>query len=84
MATPVADERTAEQRARDEASAAELPLAPPDLPPGAVAKPVEAHLRRGRKPVAFAGVVENGLVRPLDPTVHLPERARVIIVAEGI
>ncbi len=84
MTTPIADDRTAEQRARDEAIAAELPLAPPDLPPDAAPRPVEAHFRKGRKPVAFAGVVENGLVRPLDPTVHLPERARVIIVAEGI
>jgi hypothetical protein len=31
--------------------------------------------------VAVAGVVENGLVRPLDPAVKLPERSRVIIVA---
>jgi hypothetical protein len=38
-------------------------------------------LKRARRPVAVAGVVENGLVRPLDPTVHLPEHARVIIVA---
>jgi hypothetical protein len=35
--------------------------------------------------VAVAGVVENGLVRPLDPAVKLPERSRVIIVAlEGM
>ena len=83
MTTPIADDRTAEQRGRDEAVAAEAPLAPPDLPPGATPRPLESHLRKGPKPVAFAGVVENGLVRPLDPTVHLPERARVIIVAEG-
>jgi len=31
--------------------------------------------------MAVAGVVENGLVRPLDPSVTLPERSRVIIVA---
>jgi hypothetical protein len=31
--------------------------------------------------VAVAGVVENGLVRPLDTSVKLPEHARVIIVA---
>jgi len=47
--------------------------------------PVEAHLARLRRPVAVAGVVENGLVRPLDPSVKLPERSRVIIVAtEGV
>jgi hypothetical protein len=44
--------------------------------------PVESHLGRFRRnPVAVAGVVENGLVRPLDPTVKLPEHSRVIIVA---
>jgi Protein of unknown function DUF104 len=43
---------------------------------------VEAHLAgSGRHPVAVAGVVENGVVRPLDPKVKLPERSRVIIVA---
>jgi hypothetical protein len=31
--------------------------------------------------VAVAGIVENGLVRPLDTTVKLPEGSRVIIVA---
>jgi hypothetical protein len=41
---------------------------------------VEFNSRHGR-PRAVAGVVENGLVRPLDPTVKLPEHARVIIVA---
>jgi hypothetical protein len=34
-----------------------------------------------RRPVAVVGIVENGLIRPLDPQVHLPERSRVIIVA---
>jgi hypothetical protein len=29
----------------------------------------------------MAGVVEHGLVRPLDPAVTLAENARVIIVA---
>jgi hypothetical protein len=43
---------------------------------------VEAHLGRlRRRPVAVVGVVENGLVRPLDPAVKLQEHARVIIVA---
>jgi hypothetical protein len=40
---------------------------------------MEAHGRR--RPVAVAGIVENGLVRPLDPAVKLPEHSRVIIVA---
>jgi len=44
--------------------------------------PVEAQLSRRRgRPLAVAGVVENGLVRPLDAAVKLQEHARVIIVA---
>lgn len=57
-------------------------MAPLELPPDAAPSPVESHLARlRRRPVAVAGLVENGLVRPLDPTVKLPEHARVIIVA---
>ncbi len=80
MTTPEVDNRSPGRRARDEAIAAEPPLAPPHLPPDAAASPVEAYLSR-RRPIAVAGVVENGLVRPLDPAVKLPERSRVIIVA---
>jgi hypothetical protein len=79
MTIPEADQRSARRRARDEQIAAEPQLAPLDLPPGAVPSPVEAHLRR--RPLAVAGIVENGLVRPLDPAVKLPEHSRVIIVA---
>jgi hypothetical protein len=82
MTTPGVDQRSPGRRARDEEIAAEPPLAPPELPPDAAPAPVEAHLGRGRgRPLAVAGIVENGLVRPLDPTVKLPERSRVIIVA---
>jgi hypothetical protein len=68
-------------RISDEAIAAEPLLPPPVLPADAVPRPLEAFLPRARKPVAVAGVVENGLVRPLDPTVRLPEHARVVIIA---
>ena len=81
MISPAADERSPERRARDERIAAEPRLPPLDLPPEAPAAPMEAHLRSRRRPLALAGVVENGLVRPLDPTVKLPEHARVIILA---
>jgi len=81
MKTPEPDDRTAERRALDDAIAAEAPLAPPDLPAGAAPASMESLLRNVRKPVAVAGVVENGVVRPLDPTIRLPERSRVIIVA---
>ena len=82
MTIPETDSRSPDRRARDEAIAAEPPLAPPELSPGATASPVEAHLGRTHgHPLAVAGIVENGLVRPLDPEVKLPEHSRVIIVA---
>jgi hypothetical protein len=82
MTQPAVDQRGPGRRARDEQIAAEPQLPPLELPPDATPAPVEAHLGRlRRRPVAVAGVVENGLVRPLDPTVKLPEHARVIIVA---
>jgi len=67
MPTPEVDTRDPGRRARDEQIAAEPQLAPLELPPGAPSSPVEAHLGRHlRRPVAVAGIVENGLVRPLD------------------
>jgi hypothetical protein len=80
MAVPVPDTRSPKRKAADERLASEPPLALPDLPAGATPRPVESFLP-ARKPVAVLGVVENGLVRPLDPAVTLPERAKVIIVA---
>lgn len=82
MTTPEIDRRSPGRRARDEQTAAEPQMAPPELPPDATPSPMESHLvRLGRRPVAVAGIVENGLVRPLDPAVKLTEHARVIIVA---
>lgn len=81
MTTPELDRRSPARRARDEEIAAEPRLPPLELPAGAAASPVEVHRARQRRPVAVLGVVENGLVRPLDPAVKLPERSRVIIVA---
>jgi hypothetical protein len=84
MSTPAADNRSATRRARDEQIAGEPQLPRPELPPGAVPAPVEPQLARlRRQPLAIAGIVENGLVRPLDPAVKLPEHARVIIVTEA-
>jgi hypothetical protein len=65
----------------DEQIAAEPPVSWPEVAPGAKALPVEAFLAARHRPIAVVGVVQNGVVRPLDPTVHLPEQARVIIVA---
>jgi hypothetical protein len=82
MTTAEADSRSPERRARDEQIAAEPQMSPPELPPDATPSPVEAHLGGlVRHPRAVAGIVENGLVRPLDPAVKLPENSRVIIVA---
>jgi hypothetical protein len=81
MIVPGPDTRSPERKALDERIAAEPKKAPMELPTGAVGKPLEAFLDGRIKPIAVAGVVENGLVRPLDPAVHLPEHARVIIVA---
>ncbi len=81
MTAPAPDLRSPQRRASDEQIASEPPLPGPDLAADAVASPVETHLNSLRRPMAVAGVVENGLVRPLDPSVKLPEHARVIIVA---
>jgi hypothetical protein len=83
MPTPEADPRSASRKAKDAQIAAEPKLAAPQFPPDAPFAPVEAHLASSRRPLAVAGVVENGLVRPLDPAVKLPEHSRVIIVASG-
>ena len=84
MTIPETDHRSHERRTRDEQIAGEPQLPPPGLPPDAVPSPVETHLGRTRRqPVALAGIVENGMVRPLDPDVKLPEHSRVIIVAEA-
>jgi hypothetical protein len=81
MATRDIDKRNPGRRARDEQIAAEPQLAPLELPADAAPSPIEAHLGRLRRPLAVAGIVENGLVRPLDPAVKLAEHSRVIIVA---
>ena len=80
MPTPEVDQRSPARREQDEQTSAEPQKAPLDLPADARSSPVEEHLGRLRRPLAVAGVVENGVVRPLDPTVRLEEHARVIIV----
>ena len=86
MSTPDVDQRSPRRRAIDERIAAESQLDPLELPHDAPTSSMEALLgRHHRCPLAVAGVVENGLVRPLDPFITLPERSRVIIVAsEGL
>lgn len=82
MTAAETDSRSPERRTRDEQIAADPQLAPLELPPDATPSSVELHLgQRGRNPLAVAGIVENGLVRPLDPAVKLPEHSRVIIIA---
>jgi len=79
MASPEKDNRSAARRALDEQIAAEPPLAPPTLPADAAPSTMESKLRP--RAMAVAGIVENGVVRPLEPAVKLPEHSRVIIVA---
>lgn len=82
MTISTTDQRSPERRARDDQIASEPQLAPPDLPLNTAALPVETYVDRlPRHPLAVAGIVENGLIRPLDPAVKLPEHSRVIIVA---
>jgi hypothetical protein len=84
MASSGFDSRSDERRLQDQQVAEEPHLAPLDLPAGAAALPVEVHLQQQRsRPLAIVGIVENGLVRPLDPSTELPEHSRVIIVAPG-
>jgi hypothetical protein len=81
MTIPEADQRSKERQALDDRIAAEPKMPPLELPPSS-SSPVETHLaRHRRRPLAVLGVVENGLIRLLDPTVILPEHSRVIIVA---
>jgi hypothetical protein len=75
------DDRSTERRIQDNEIAAEPKLLPIDLPVHASATPIETHLHQLSHPMAVAGVIENGLVRVLDPFVNLPEHSRVIIVA---
>lgn len=76
------DQRSPLRRAQDDRIAAEPKRPPLDIPQGTESSPMETHLAsRRRRPLAVPGVVENGLVRPLDSTVKLPENSRVIIVA---
>ncbi len=80
MATSGPDNRSPQRKSQDEKIAAEPLLSEPHLPPDAKPQPVETHLTRHR-PLAVQGIVENGLIRPLDPAVKLAEHSRVIIVA---
>lgn len=76
------DHRTPARRERDEQIANEPKLPFPNLSQDASVAPVEAYLAaRTQRPIAVRGIVENGVVRPVDPAVKLTEHARVIIVA---
>lgn len=84
MKAPVPDDRSAKRKKLDEQIASEPQLPPLNVPADAATAPVESHLARcAQHPVAFVGVVENGLVRVIDPDVRLPEHSRVIIVANS-
>jgi hypothetical protein len=78
------DVRSEQRKTLDEQIAAEPKLAFPNLTSGSQPRAMEEFLQHHRRPLAVVGVVENGLVRPLDPQVKLPENSRVIIVASDI
>jgi hypothetical protein len=81
MPTPQPDTRSERRKAQDEQLAAEPMLPIPDAAPGDQPRPLETYLRPSRRPVAAVGVVENGVIRLLDPGVKFPEQSRVIVVA---
>jgi hypothetical protein len=81
MIAPSPDDRSPERKALDEQIASEPPVAWPELPPEAKPMPIESLMASRRRPIAVAGIVENGVVRPIGAGVHLPEHAKVIIVA---
>lgn len=81
MPKPQPDTRSDRLKELDEQLAAEPMLPIPAAEPGEVPRPLEAHLRPRRRPVAVVGVVEKGVVRLLDPGVTFPEQSRVIVVA---
>ncbi len=84
MRQPEPDTRSPERKLLDEQIAAEPKRPIPKLPPDSRPIPLEEHLKRiRRRPVAVMGIVENGVVRPIDPQVNLPEHSRVIIVASA-
>jgi hypothetical protein len=80
MPTAEPDLRTERRKTLDDQLSSEPHLPHPNIPPGEQPRPIEEHIRH-RRPVAIAGVVENGLVRLLDPQMRLPEHSRVIVVA---
>jgi hypothetical protein len=83
MKTPTPDQRDARRRALDEQIAGEPQLPPLSIPEGTSGRPIEAIRPQlpSRRPVAIVGIVENGLVRPLDSDFPLRENSRVVIVA---
>lgn len=64
MTAPAPDLRGPLRRARDEQIASDFQMPISELPTGALAPPVEAHLAFRPRPIAVVGIVENGLVAP--------------------
>lgn len=81
MPTPQPDTRSERLKALDEQLAGEPLLPIPDASSEDRPRPLDEYLPSRRRPVAVVGVVENGVIRLLDPQVTLPEQSRVIIVA---
>jgi hypothetical protein len=80
MSISDSEHRSAARQSLDEQIAAEARKPPLDLPTDAPSSPLEDHPNGRGRPLAVAGIVENGVVRPVDPAVKLQEHTRVIIV----
>jgi hypothetical protein len=84
MRTPEPDTRSEWRKKKDEEIAEEveremLPI--PELAPGETIKSFsEIQKELSSRPNAIWGVVENGVVRPMDASIRLPEGAEVVIV----
>lgn len=83
------DNRSPERVLEDERIAAEAE-ANPSPPTDGPRYPVEHFLSslpkprdtvKGPQPMAYSGIVENGVIRLLDPKVKLKEHARIIVIA---
>ena len=81
---PNSDTRSEERRKQDEQIAAEPPKPRPQSSAYGGPKPMEQFLGPDDtpKPKAVVGIVEDGLVRPVDHGLRLPESQRVLIVGE--
>lgn len=78
------DDRNEERRRLDDQLATEPRKPRPPVAADEGPKPMESFLRPEDlpRPKAAVGVIEKGVVRPLDEELRLPEHRRVLIVGD--